>query len=157
MSIDVDAFFSPEQESESESEFYPGSRRKRRPKGQPKERSSAPEELGRPVQKLLNGDLVDFYSAGALATALGKSLVTIRLWERKGYLPKAPYRLISENADGPLQAGRRYYTLPLIAAAVDEFQKRGLLDARVEWGDHPDLPVAIAERWRAITNPDTDD
>ena len=127
--------------------YYPGSKRERRPAPPP----PAEEDRwdARPIQRLRDGVVTDFFTAGALAQALGKSTVTIRTWERKGHIPRAPFRLPGyTDAKGIKQPGRRVYTRPLIEIAVDEFHARGLLGAaRVEWKHHIDLTIALVERW----------
>lgn len=139
------------------SDLYPGSRRKRR------DRSAAVAERvvwdSSPMVKMFGGVETEFFEIGALAAALGKRPVTIRLWERKSYIPKSPYRLPSHERpggttmlDGDTMPGKRVYTRPLIEAAVEEFDKRGLLGRiRVEWKEHDDLTIALVERWTAIT------
>ena len=132
----------------------PGSKRKR--KSLESDFVAKPrEELGswdsNPIRKTIGGQEVEVFTIGALAAALGKEIVTIRLWERKGYIPRAPYRLRAKVLNGGKTNGNRVYTRPLIESAVDEFQKRGLLGtARVEWSKHSDLTVAVMQRWAQI-------
>jgi hypothetical protein len=104
-----------------------------------------------PAIKRIGGRDVEVFTISALAAALGKSLVTIRQWEQKAYLPQAPYRLRQKSLKGQKTAGNRVYSRRLIEAAIDEFGKRGLLGkARVEWKHHMDLTIAIASRWDRI-------
>lgn len=139
--------------------YYPGSRRKRR------EASDRPGVVhvswdASPITKMLGGVETEFFTVGALAAALGKRPVTIRLWERKAYIPQSPYRLPSHTrpggttfTDDTVMPGKRVFTRALIEAAVEEFDKRGLLGAvRVEWSQHDDLTIALVERWTAITS-----
>jgi hypothetical protein len=92
---------------------------------------------------------IELFSIGALATALEKKVVTIRLWEKKGYIPLAPYRLRSKSLQGKKVNGNRVYTRILIEIAIEEFNKRGLLgSARVEWSQLSDLTEALVSRWR---------
>jgi len=105
--------------------------------------------------KIYKGVETEFFLPSALGLALGgKSPVTIRLWERKGYIPKSPYRLPGHTKpDGTAVPGKRVYTRPLIEAAVEEFEARGLIGVpRVEWRNHSDLTIALLERWSAITD-----
>lgn len=144
MTIDIDAEFG------TLSEFYPGSKRQRR------EAPPVAETLswdGTPIVKRMGGKDVEFFMIGALAQALGKSTVTIRLWERKAYIPRSPYRLPSHtNKAGKEVPGKRVFTRDLINIAVEEFAARDLLgSARVEWKHHADLTIALYERWTAIT------
>lgn len=132
--------------------YYPGSRRKRR-----EESAVTTTKVetwdSRPTVKTYNGVETEFFMPGALANALGKSVVTIRLWERKAYIPKAPFRLPGHTKAGKEIPGKRVYTRPLIEIAIEEFGKRGLLGtARVEWKEHRDLTIALLERWNASIN-----
>ena len=130
--------------------FYPGSKRKRRPESE-KSVVKAVDWDGRPLNKIYNGKPTEFFMNNSLAQALGKSPVTIRLWERKGYIPKAPFRLPGHTKAGKEVPGKRVYTRELIEIAVEEFSARSLLgSARVEWKYHDDLTIALLERWTAI-------
>jgi hypothetical protein len=138
-------------------EYLPGSTKKKRREEDPKvSRRKSGETNGwdeNPIIKTLGGQETEVFTIGALAQALEKSLVTIRLWERKGYIPRAPYRLRSKTLKGQKTGGNRVYTRPLIEATIDEFAKRGLLGtARVEWNQHEDLTEALVKRWREITS-----
>lgn len=137
---EVDALF--------EDLYYPGSKRKRRPAPEP----VADEDRwdANPIVKVRsNGERTEFFLPGALAQALGRSTVTIRTWERHGYIPAAPFRLPGyTDARGKKHPGKRVYTRPLIEIAVEEFAARDLLGAkRVEWKLHDDLTIALIERW----------
>jgi hypothetical protein len=107
-----------------------------------------------PIRKTIHGVEIDVFTIGALAQALEKQIVTIRLWEKKGYIPAAPYRLRSKSLNGKKVSGNRVYTRPLIEIAIEEFGKRGLLGAaRVEWNQHGNLTESIVKRWKdAVTN-----
>jgi hypothetical protein len=138
-------------------EYLPGSKKKKRRDEDPKvSRRKSGETNGWdevPIIKTLGGKETEVFTISALAHALEKSLVTIRLWERKGYIPRAPYRLRSKTLKGQKTGGNRVYTRPLIESTVDEFAKRGLLGtARVEWNQHEDLTEALVKRWKEITS-----
>jgi hypothetical protein len=137
-------------------EYIPGSKRKRREEDPKVSRRKAGESNGwdsNPIIKTLGGTETEVFTIGALALALEKTIVTIRLWERKGYIPRAPYRLRSKTLAGKKTGGNRVYTRELIESAVDEFSRRGLLgSARVEWNQHDDLTDALVKRWKEITN-----
>ena len=138
-------------------EYLPGSKKKKRRKEDPKvSRRKAGETNGwdeNPIIKTLGGKETEVFTISALAHALEKSLVTIRLWERKGYIPRAPYRLRAKTLQGKKTGGNRVYTRPLIEATIDEFAKRGLLGtARVEWNQHDDLTETLVKTWKVITS-----
>lgn len=133
----------------------PGSRQPRRadtPKAQAKRQQVMGESNGwddAPIIKVFRGEETELFTVSALAQALGKKIVTIRLWERKGYIPIAPFRLRSKSLNGQKVNGNRVYTRQLIEIAIEEFAKRGLLgSARVEWTQQGDLTDAIVRRWR---------
>lgn len=136
-------------------EYIPGSKRKRREPDPKVSRRKVGESNGwdeTPIIKTLGGKETEVFTIGALAHALEKSIVSVRLWERKGYIPRAPYRLRSKTLKGQKTGGNRVYTRALIEATIDEFAKRGLLGtARVEWNQHDDLTDALVKRWKEIT------
>ena len=106
-----------------------------------------------PIIKLVKGVETELFTISALALALEKEVVTIRLWEKKGYIPGAPYRLRSKSLNGKKVSGNRVYTRPLIEIAIDEFKKRGLLgSSRIEWKKHESLTDDIVRRWKLATN-----
>lgn len=133
----------------------PGSKQKRRestPVADTRRKKAFGESNGwdeNPIIKSLKGVETEVFTIGALALALEKKIVTIRLWEKKGYIPGAPYRLRSKNLNGKKVMGNRVYTRELIEIAIEEFQKRNLLgSARVEWSKLEDLTEAIVVRWK---------
>jgi hypothetical protein len=139
-------------------DYYPGSKQKRRSVATPvkpkKEIDSWEENFQ--VKKLPNGKEVELFSAGALALALGRPLVTVRLWERKGYIPRAPYRLKSIMVDGKKKPGWRMYSRAMILSVISSFNSRGLLDSpRIDWNRHTDLSVEILENWTKIHTNET--
>lgn len=103
-----------------------------------------------PIIKNLGGQEVEVFTISALAEALGKTVVSIRLWEKRGYIPIAPYRLRSKSLNGKKVNGNRVYTRELIEITIEEFQKRNVLHSeRVEWSKLGDLTEALVSRWRA--------
>ena len=133
----------------------PGSKQLRRPSTEKadKRRAQAMGESNgwdaNPIIKTLHGVETEVFTIAALAAALEKQVVTIRLWEKKGYIPIAPYRLRSKNLNGKKVSGNRVYTRALIEIAIEEFNRRGLLgSARVEWSLLEDLTETLVLRWR---------
>ena len=135
--------------------YKPGSKQKRRSVNPAAPRRKSYEEHSwdaAPVMKYLGGKEVEVFTIGALAKALEKSIISIRSWEKKGYIPRAPYRLRSKSLNGQKVGGNRVYTRVLIEIAIEEFSKRGLLGtSRVEWSQHEDLTIAILSRWKDQT------
>ena len=136
-------------------EYLPGSKKKRTEPNPKVSRRKSGESNGwdaNPIMKTLGGNETEVFTIGALAQALEKSIVSVRLWERKGYIPRAPYRLRSKTLKGQKTGGNRVYTRALIESAIEEFSRRGLLGtARVEWSQHDDLTDALIKRWKEIT------
>lgn len=154
MTDDIDKLF------ESLDDYYPGSKRKRRapdPKVEAKRAATPGSWDSEPqVKTLASGKQVELFSAGALALALNRPLVTLRLWERKGYIPRAPYRLKSMVVDGVKKPGWRMYSRAMIEVAMECFQSRGLLDApRIDWNRYPDLSIELMEKWDRIHSDET--
>jgi hypothetical protein len=153
MEDQVDKFFG------SLDDYYPGSKKKRRPvdpnvKVIKKEEGSW--DASPQVKKLPNGKTVELYSVGSLCQALGRPVVTVRLWERKGYIPRAPYRLKSMIVDGVKKPGWRMYSKAMIESTIQSFQSRGLIGApRVDWSRYPDLAIELAESWKTIHSQET--
>jgi len=144
-------------------DFYPGSKKKRRPVSSEVERKKQEKQeraewaLNPQVKTLPNGNVVELYSAGTLALALGRPLVTVRLWERKGYIPKAPYRLRSMIVNGEKKPGWRMYSRDMIESILTSFQSRGLEEApRIDWNRFPDLSLEIYDNWKQIHSQETE-
>jgi hypothetical protein len=140
-------------------EKLPGSKKARRadtPVAEKRRAKAFGESNGwdsNPIIKTLHGEETEVFTVSALAHALEKKIVTIRLWESKGYIPAAPYRLRSKSLNGTKVAGNRVYTRELVEIAIEEFASRDLLGtARVEWSRHGDLTEAITRRWRAAVS-----
>lgn len=139
---------------EEPTQFYPGSKRKIEREPVTNVEFIPDPWRGNFTTKMVNGVETKMFPIGALANALGVSTQSIRHWTRKGYIPLAPYRLPANMVvKGEKVSGRRLYTEPIIEATVEAFEKRGLLGRpRIEWKNHPDLPIEIQERWVEIVN-----
>jgi hypothetical protein len=135
-------------------QYYPGSKRKIPTAGVDVApvASAFPNWTGKPLTKMVNGNPVDLYPIGALASALFRSEITIRLCMRKGYIPEAPFRLATiVGKDGISRKGRRLFTKPMIDAVVTEFSTRGILTKpRIEWSELRGLSDTILVAWRKI-------
>ncbi len=154
MSDEVDKLF------ENLDDYYPGSKRKRRapdPKVKIRKVSTPEAWDSEPLVKTLpNGKVLELFSAGSLGLALNRPLVTLRLWERKGYIPRAPYRLKSIIVKGVKKPGWRMYSKAIVEATIESFQSRGLLEApRVDWNRHSDLSIELMEKWTKIHSQET--
>jgi hypothetical protein len=154
MSDEIDKLFG------SLDDYYPGSKRKRRapdPNVKPR-KVSTPEswDVDPQVKTLPNGKVIELFSAGSLGLALNRPVVTLRLWERKGYIPRAPYRLKSMMVKGVKKPGWRMYSRTIVEATIESFQSRGLLEApRIDWNRHHDLSIELMEKWIKIHSQET--
>lgn len=93
---------------------YPG---KTPPKNRPTTNKSSlgDEQLGGAKGKefIISGSKVQLYTVGQVAKALGRKPGTIRMWELKGWIPKATYRSPAPKAEtlkGKTPKGRRLYS-----------------------------------------------
>jgi len=141
----------------------PGSKQKRREPSEKAKKKRA-RILGEsngwdsdPIVKLVRGVETELFTISSLAQALEKQVVTVRYWEKKGFIPAAPYRLRSKNLNGKKVQGNRVYTKDMIEIAIEEFQKRGLLgSARVEWNQHKHLIETLQQRWKKLVYDETE-
>ena len=134
--------------------FYPGSKKQRREPSAAKRKSGPIDPRGwdeKPLVKSVRGQEVEMFTIGALAQAIGKSEVSVRLWQRKGYIPNTPFRLPTREVNGKPRPGRRLFTRSMIEAAIQSFGKRGLIDApRIEWKHHQDISLELLTAWKKI-------
>jgi hypothetical protein len=140
-------------------EYYPGSKRKRKAvvKKEPEINLDATWD-SRPYRKPLpNGTEIDMFTIGALAQALGRPVITVRDWIKKGYLPQSPYRLPSKkNIRGEDHQGRRLYSRAMVEKLIELFDKAGVLHtSRIEWPNYRQLSKEIAEAWMEIRASET--
>lgn len=92
---------------------YPG---KRKPKNRPlkPEQKSAVDDPFRGVTKrvaTIDGTPRDLYTVGSVAKVIGRSAVTLRKWERKGWIPAPTYRTSKASGAELLNADRKGYRL----------------------------------------------
>ena len=134
--------------------YYPGSKRKRKePDIKIVEVQPDASWDSKPyIKPLPNGKDIEMFTIGALASALGRPVITIRTWIKEGYLPASPYRLpAKKNSKGVDQQGRRLYSRAMVESAVELFNSAGLLYIkRIEWSLHRQLSNEIAEAWGNI-------
>jgi hypothetical protein len=140
-------------------DYYPGSKRKRKVKVEPKKEVEPDASWdARPrVTTLPSGKDIELFTIGALAAALGRPVITIRAWLKEGYLPAAPYRLpVKKNINGNDHQGRRLYSRAMVEKVVELFGKAGLLYVkRIDWSLHRQLSNEIAEAWSTLRAEET--
>lgn len=139
--------------------YYPGSKQKRKEKVAPKQEVFPDSQWdSRPrITTLPNGRDIEMFTIGAIASALGRPVITIRAWLKEGYLPAAPYRLpAKKNIHGEDHQGRRLYSRAMVEKVVELFDTAGLLYVkRIDWALHRKLSTEIAEAWSQIRADET--
>lgn len=129
--------------------YYPGSKRKRRnPEEVKAPKESTWDAHPRPTT-MPNGKELDLFTIGALAEALGRPVITLKLWMKEGHLPTSPYRLPTKvDKNGKERQGRRLYSRSMIESAVAVFTKFNVLHVkRIDWDKYRKVTDEIAEAW----------
>jgi hypothetical protein len=128
--------------------YYPGSKRKRREEKVVEPKQSSWDAHPRPTT-LPNGKEIDLFTIGALAEAVGRPVITLKLWMDEGHLPTSPYRLPTKiDKNGKERQGRRLYSRSMIETAVATFSKFGVLHVkRIDWAKYRKVTEQIAEAW----------
>lgn len=129
--------------------YYPGSK-KPLPIQRGKKKTTQKSEPwdAHPVKKLVKKQTVEFFTIGAVCAAFGRPAVTIRLWIRKGYIPKAPYKMQDKNG----VIGRRLYRREHIEALIRVAQYHGILDIpRVDWVKYPTFADDVRREWKSLS------
>lgn len=74
----------------------------------------------------VNGEDRTFFSVGDLAKCLNRQPVTIRMWEQRGWIPKATYRTPTpkgQQIPGKTLKGRRLYSLEQVEFLMDALER----------------------------------
>lgn len=74
----------------------------------------------------VRGSAVAFFSIGAVARGAGRSVGTIRTWEKRGLIPKPTYTKPGRGVAGPKRAYLRSEIFDIIAA----LEQAGLIGQR---------------------------
>lgn len=86
---------------------------------------------------MVGGVVKRFYTIGILARVLQRTPVTIRSWERKGWLPKATFRTpapAGEQIPGKAVKGRRLYSEAQLQCLYEAHQRFSLDDPyQADW------------------------
>ena len=128
--------------------YYPGSKKKRREVKVEEPKEVSWDAKPRPTV-LPNGKEIDLFTIGALAEALGRPVITLKLWMDEGHLPTSPYRLPTKtDKNGKERAGRRLYSRSMIESAIAVFTKFGVLHVkRIDWSKYRKVTEEIASAW----------
>ena len=98
---------------------------------------------------IINGVRQTFYSIGEVCKALGKSPVTIRMWESKGWIPKPSFRTPtpqSEQIPGKVPKGRRLYSQDQLDTLIDGVERFGISEHYS--GDWDGFRNHIKDNWK---------
>jgi hypothetical protein len=128
--------------------YYPNSKRKRREPVVKEVKEVFWDSHPRPTT-LPNGQEIDLFTIGALAKALDRPVVTLKLWMNEGHLPTSPYRLPTKTDKlGKERQGRRLYSRSMIESAINTFTKFGVLHVkRIDWSKYREVTEEIAKAW----------
>lgn len=105
----------------AEEAYFPGSRQRITPPSGP------PDVLGGVTGKTytIKGKPVELFGIGQVAEALNREPVTIRSWERKGFIPRATFSKPGANQDP--RGRRRLWSRAQVEALVRIAQEEGIL------------------------------
>lgn len=98
---------------------------------------------------VINGERVIMYTIGQVCKALGKSAVTLRMWESKGWIPKSSFRTPAPSKPqipGKASKGRRLYTQQQLDTLLDAVEQFNIADPH--HGDWEGFKHYIQENWK---------
>lgn len=107
--------------------YFPGSSKPLVPHAT-RRKTVAPPAAGwdaKPRSYVVGGVTTEFFTVGQLGAALGRKASTMRRWEREGIIPKATFRVGSEDARGV----RRLYSRRQVEGMVRIAAEEGVLQA----------------------------
>jgi hypothetical protein len=84
----------------------------------------------KPYFYTVNGTKKEFFTISHLSAALGRSIVTIRSWEKRGYLPRTPYsspRPKGDSLPNVPAKGRRLWTRDQILGILKIASEEGVI------------------------------
>lgn len=131
---------------------YPG---KRTPKNRPEPKGQKDSLLddryngAKGKEYVINGERKMMYTIGQLCKALGKSAVTLRMWESKGWIPKPSFRTPPPSGPqipGKTSKGRRLYTQEQLDILIDAVEQYNIADPH--HGDWEGFKKHIQENWK---------
>ena len=131
---------------------YPG---KTAPKNRPSTNKSANSLLddryngAKGKEFIINGEHIIMYTIGEVCKALGKSAVTLRMWESKGWIPKPSFRTPAPSKPqipGKASKGRRLYTQQQLDTMLDAVEHFNIANHRL--GDWDGFRKYIQDNWK---------
>lgn len=127
---------------------YPGGRK---PKNREKASPAIAEDRfngAKPKKFIINGNEVWLFTIGELAKALNKRPSTLRVWEHRGWLPKAKYRTpkpVKQQLPEKTSKGRRLYSLEQVEFLMEAMERFKVRD--VNHGDWNGFRKHIKENY----------
>lgn len=98
------------------------------------------KDLRRPITIEINGKAMKFLTIGHVAAAVHRTTACIKLWERTGLFPVAPYRLTQNQM--------RIYPQDFVRS-LHRIREQGYLGRRLERSDWRRFQTDV---WRAMGN-----
>jgi len=98
---------------------------------------------------IIGGERLMMYTIGEICKALGKSSVTVRMWESNGWIPKSSFRTPPPNTPqipGKASKGRRLYTQQQLDTLIDAVAQYNI--AEPHKGDWDGFKQYIQENWK---------
>lgn len=98
---------------------------------------------------IINGERLMMYTIGEVCKALGKNTVTLRMWEKEGWIPKPSYRTPppkSQQLPGKASRGRRLYTQQQLDTLLDAVEGYNIADPHR--GDWDGFKQYIKDNWK---------
>lgn len=107
----------------SDDYFIPGLKGPQKFRAAEKHEDELETLLGTPIQMGYRGELMDFFKIGSLARAMNRSVVTIRKWQDKGFLPPPSFMIPTKAIGGKI----RLYSRPQVEGLRRIAAEEGLL------------------------------
>lgn len=127
---------------------YPGGRipknRERKVKAVAEDRYNG----AKPKKYMINGQQMLMFTVGDLAKAIGKRPSTLRVWEHRGWLPKAKYRTpkpVRQQIPEKTSKGRRLYSLDQVEFLMEAMHRFNIYE--INHGDWDGFRKHIKENW----------
>lgn len=102
----------------------------------------------KPKKYMINGQQMLMFTVGDLAKAIGKRPSTLRVWEHRGWLPKAKYRTpkpVRQQIPEKTSKGRRLYSLDQVEFLMEAMHRFNIYE--INHGDWDGFRKHIKENW----------
>jgi hypothetical protein len=84
----------------------------------------------KPRMYMVNGVKTEFFTIGHVALAMNREARTIRMWERKAWIPPATFRTATPKRSKIKEAGDRLWSRSQVETMVRIAQEEGVLDGK---------------------------